>query len=138
MRDALDILEDNEEITEVELDKVEVKSQGSTLDISEDYEFVREKLIKSIVRGSELIDTATREAKTTPSARAVESASGAVKVLTEVSKSLIDLHEKIRKIEQERYASASSENGEIQDDAGIVLKSTLSQLLEQIEEEENN
>jgi len=134
MRDALDILEDNEEITEVELDKVEVKSQGSSLDISEDYEFVREKLIKSIVRGSELIDTATREAKTTPSARAVESASGAVKVLTEVSKSLIDLHEKIRKIEQERYASASSENGEIQDD-DIILKTTLSQLLEQIEEE---
>ncbi len=132
MKDDIKEIFEEEFIEEIKLDEVNVDSKGSSIDIAEDYSFVREKLIRSIVRGSEIIDEATREAKTAPTARAIESASGAVRALTEVSKSLIDLHEKIRNIERERY---TADGTEIQDDAGIVLKTTLSELLEQIEKE---
>ena len=125
---------DNEDfVTEVELDEVDVESKGSSYDMAEDYNFVRENLIKSMVRGSEIIDEATKECKTAPTARAVEAASTAVKTLTDVSKGLIDLHEKIRNIEKERYNDEN--NTTVQDDAGIVLKTTLSDLLKKIDEE---
>lgn len=143
MDDINEIFEESDEITEVPLDKVEatskVESKGSSLDMAQDYNFVREKLIQSIVRGSELIDEATKEAKSGPTPRAVEAASGAVKTLTDVSNSLIGLHEKIRQIERERYNNNENDldtDGTIKDDAGTILKSTLSDLLEKIDLEE--
>jgi len=136
MKKAEDIFESDEEIKEVQLDEVKVDSKGTSIDMAEDYNFVREKLIKSIVRGSEIIDEATKEAKTVPSARAIESASGAVKALTDVSKALIELHEKMRSIEKERYNKTSQDGEPIGDDAGVLLKSTLSDLLKSINEEE--
>jgi len=97
-RNINDIFEEDENLREpAELDAVEVESKGTVEDILDDYNFVRENLIRSIVRGSELIDTSVQEAKTSPSPRAVEAAANAVKVLTDSSKSLLDLHEKIRK-----------------------------------------
>jgi len=122
------------EVEEVELENVNVKSEGTSIDIADDYSFVREKLIKSMIRGSELIDEAVKEAKTTPTARAIEAASGAVKTLTDVSKGLIDLHEKIRGIEKERGEEDNSTD--TLDNPKIVLKTTLSDLIKQIEEEE--
>lgn len=135
--DIKDLLEDNEFIEEVELDDVDVSSQGTKIDMIEDYNFVREKLIKSIVRGSELIDSATKEAKGVPTARAIEAASGAVKTLTDVSKSLIDLHEKIRSIEKERFTSDECTT-DLGDSPGTILKTTLTDLINQIECEKNS
>ena len=129
--DIKDLFDEEEFVEEVVLDAVTVDSKGSTIDMADDYSFVREKLIRSMVRGSELIDEAIKEAKTAPTARAVEAASGAVKTLSDVSKALIDLHEKIRNIELERH----SDGTEIQDDAGIMLKTTLSELIKQIDDE---
>lgn len=130
--------DDSEEVVEVKLDPVDVESKGSSIDMADDYNFVREKLIRSIVRGSEIIDKATVEVKTAPTARAVEAASGAVKTLTDVSKSLIDLHEKIRNIEANKIRNNQSidDDETIPDDAGIILKTTLSDLLDQIKAEE--
>ncbi len=131
--DKVDKIFSDEEILEREeitLDDVEVESKGTVLDISEDYNFVRKKIIQSIVRGSELIDEAVREAKTDPTPRAVESAAGAVKTLTDVSNSLIKLHEKIREIAQ------TTEEGAQTTEEGVQLHTTLSELLKQIEIEE--
>jgi len=131
MKDIVDIFEGNEEeINEIELDRIDVESEGSNVDIFNDYSFVREKLIKSIVRGSEIIDEATRETKTAPSPRAIEAASGAVKTLTDVSKALIDLHEKIRNIERPKINPEES----ITENDEAILKTTLSDLLSKIDE----
>ena len=135
MKDINDVFNEDEQITEVELDEIKVDSKGTATDISEDYNFVRENLIRSIVRGSELIDESVREAKTSPSARAIEAASGAVKTLTEASKSLLDLHEKIRNIEKEKPAE-HIEGGCALNGDKIVLKSTLTELIKQIESED--
>ena len=126
-----DVFDEEAEQTEIELDVVEVKSEGTHSDISDDYSFVREKLIHSIVRGSEIIDASVTEMKILSSARAVEAASGAVKSLTEASKALLDLHEKIRSIEKE----APKENEEDDKADKIILKSTLSDLIKRIDEE---
>ncbi len=137
MKTVNDLFEDNEEITEVELDKVDVSSKGTTHDIIEDYNFCREKLIKSMIRGSELIDLSVIEAKISPTARAIESASGAVKTLTDVSKSLIDLHEKIRNITQYSKNPEESETDQsLNKSSKVILKSTLSNLIQQIDDED--
>ena len=135
MKDINDVFEDDANLTEVELDEVKVDSKGTAADISEDYNFVRENLIRSIVRGSELIDESVREAKTAPSARAIEAASGAVKTLTEASKSLLDLHEKIRNIEKEKPTDEIQGGCALNGDK-IVLKSTLTDLIKQIDQED--
>lgn len=135
MKDINDVFEDDGNLTEIELDEVNVESKGTATDISDDYNFVREKLIKSIVRGSELIDESVREAKGSPSARAIEAASGAVKTLTEASKSLLDLHEKIRSIEKEKPSESPEELDDLNNDK-IVLRSTLTDLIKQIENED--
>jgi hypothetical protein len=138
MRDINDVFEEDEEITEVELDDISADTElkGNTkADICGDYNFVREKLIKSIVRGSELIDESVKAAKTDPSARQIEAASGAVKTLTDASKGLLDLHEKIRAIEKEKPTAETNADGSIKD-ANFVLKSTLSDLIKQIDNED--
>ena len=133
VRDINDLFDENDvdEVEEVELDDVNVSSKGTSEDILEDYNFVRENLIRSIVRGSELIDVSIREAKTDPSARAIEAASGAVKTLTESSKGLLDLHEKIRNIDKEKSSDDKDKTEDRQ-----IFKSTLSELIKQIESEE--
>jgi hypothetical protein len=135
MKDINDVFEDDAEIVEVELDDVssetELKSDTKS-DISGDYNFVREKLIKSIVRGSELIDESVKAVKTDPGAPIIKATSEAVKCLTEASKSLIDLHEKIRAIEKE--APTATQDGEGTVNAKVVLKSTLSDLIRSIDE----
>jgi len=131
MKDINDIFDpDNADITEIELDEVSVHSNGTTIDITEDYSFVREQLIKAMIRGSELIDESVKEAKTSPTARAIEAASASVKTLTDVSKSLIELHEKIRSLDKVE----TNDDTNISTDDGIVLKSTLTDLIKQIEE----
>jgi hypothetical protein len=138
MRDINDVFdEENADITEVELDEISADSalDGDTKsDICGDYNFVREQLIKSIVRGSELIDESVRAAKTDSSARQIEAASSAVKTLTEASKSLLDLHEKIRAIEKEKPEETGGSEGE----AGqkVVLRATLTDLIKAIDDED--
>ncbi len=135
-RNINDIFEEDENLREpAELDAVEVESKGTVEDILDDYNFVRENLIRSIVRGSELIDTSVQEAKTSPSPRAVEAAANAVKVLTDSSKSLLDLHEKIRDIDKNNSEKLeNNENNENIDKK--IIRSTLSELIKKIEEED--
>jgi hypothetical protein len=138
MRDINDVFDEDAEVTEVELDEVssETELDGDTkADINGDYNFVREQLIKSIIRGSELIDEGVKAAKIDASPRAVEAAAGAVKTLTDASKGLLDLHEKIRAIENEKPASTDEEDASLEGRT-VVLKTTLSNLIRQIDEED--
>jgi hypothetical protein len=116
------------EVTEVELDKVEVNSKGTKDDVQDDYRTAREKIMQSIIRSSEVLDTATTEAKTAPSPRSIEVCAGMAKALNESTKSLMDLHKEIRGLEQEK-----EEDKQTSDKTNGNIKTSLTSLLEEIE-----
>lgn len=93
---------DEEEI-QIELNEVpEVESKGTEIDILEDYAFVRQKLLKIIVRAEEVLDTSVIGLKTLPNPSMIESTSHLLKTVSEASKSMIDLHKEIATIEEKR------------------------------------
>lgn len=89
------------EPAEVELEEVHVDSKGTEEDINQDYNIVREKLMTAIVRSGEVIDEAVRSVKSDSSPRTIEAASSIIKTLTENAGKLMDLHDKVRKIQRE-------------------------------------
>lgn len=121
-----------EEITQIELDEVKVASNGTGTDMAHDYVLAREKIVMSIVRSSQVLDTATTEALTAPSPRALEAFSAISKNLNDSTKNLMELHEKFRSVEKEE---TQSEKG---DDATNTVKTTLSSLLQEISMENKN
>lgn len=120
-----------EEITEVELDKVNVDSKGTEIDINDDYKTAREKIMMAIIRSSETLDTATREAKTAPSPRSIEACASISKSLNESTKNLMDLHKEIRGLE-------NSKDKEVADETNKNVKSSLTALLKEINDKEEN
>ena len=74
-----------------------------------------------------MIDEAVKEVKISPNPRAIEAASGAVKSLNDASKSLLDLHEKIRAINNSSGVEEQENENE-----NIVIKSTLADLIKEI------
>jgi len=131
MKDINDVFEENpEEVTQIELDEVKVNSSGTDLDIASDYVLAREKVITSIIRSSQVLDTATVEALTAPSPRVLEAFSAISKNLNDSTKNLIELHEKFRQVEKEETQT--------QNEKGVseaTVKTTLSSLLQEISKE---
>ena len=119
---------EQEEI-EITLEEVNVVSNGTKLDILDDYKFAREKIILSIVRASEVLTEAVKETKMSPGPRAIEAAAAIVKNLNECTEKLMILHEKIRKIDSESSDEINKNDEKINSN---TIKSTLSELLKNI------
>jgi molecular chaperone GrpE (heat shock protein) len=100
MRELDDVMGDTNEIMEVELDNVDVISNGTKIDISDDYSFAREKIITSIVRSSEVLDQAVIEVKMAANPRNIEAAAAIAKNLNDATENLLRLHKEFRIIEK--------------------------------------
>lgn len=81
---------------EVELENTDIESKGYEKDIDDDYKLARKHLYHAMVRATELIDSSVREMVANPTAMGVKSASDAIKVLTDNTYRLMELHDKIR------------------------------------------
>lgn len=77
----------------VELEEVNVTSKGHGEDLKDDYVMVREKIITAMVRNAEVIDEAVKCVKQEATPRNVETASAALKALTDNASSLLKVHE---------------------------------------------
>jgi hypothetical protein len=113
----VDEILEQEEIKEVELEEINIVSEGTATDITSDYEFAREKIITSIIRSSEVLDTAVSEVKLSPSPRSIEAAAAIAKNINEATENLMKLHKEIRLIEP-------SENNKEEADKGITASLT--------------
>ena len=113
-----------EEITEIELEDINVVSNGTKLDIDSDYMLAREKIITSIIRSAEVLDEAVKEVKMSASPRNIEAASSIVKNLNDSTLTLLSLHDKFRDIEHV---------AEIETDDSVGIKTSLTEILNQIE-----
>lgn len=101
-KSTVDEILDIEPEPEIELEHVNVSSEGSNLDAKEDYKLIREKLITSIVRGSEIMEEVTRMVKGPDgSGYAVDASSKLLKSMSEATKGLLEIHEKIRVLDAE-------------------------------------
>jgi uncharacterized membrane protein YcgQ (UPF0703/DUF1980 family) len=118
------------DVTEIELEDCTIVSDGTNLDIAQDYILARGKIVKSIMRSSVILDSATVEALGSPNPRALEAFSAISKNLNESTANLMKLHEQFRNIEKEETKPKEGE----EDTAGTV-KATLSSLLKEINRE---
>jgi hypothetical protein len=132
MKDIDEVFGDAEDVTEIVLEEVKVTSNGTAHDIAADYVVAREKIIRSIIRSSAVMDTATVEAMTAPSPRAIEAVASIAKNLNAATENLMKLHEKFRNIENVEKTI----EGEVCDSKDNV-KMTLSSLLKEIKNEED-
>lgn len=83
---------------EIELEDCSIEHKGKH-DVLDDFKTVRENMFKSIVRSSEVLDEAVRMVKACPMPKQIEAASTVIKALAENAEKLLDIHEKIQKIE---------------------------------------
>ena len=80
------------DVVEIELEHVDVISNGTKVDILDDYNFAREKIITSIVRSSEVLDQAVIEVKMAANPRNIEAAAAITKNINEATENLLKLH----------------------------------------------
>lgn len=99
-RKPIDEMLDVEPAPEVILDEVEVTCEGTGKDLEKDYELVRERMITAIVRGSEIIDEATKLMKVDPTGMTIKGSADLLKSIADSSKSLLEVHEKIRAMQE--------------------------------------
>ena len=124
-----DLFDENAQEEIVELEEVNVVSEGTEKDIIEDYYFAREKIITSIVRTAEVLDSAVKETKMAPSPRAIEAAAAIAKNLNDATANLLKLHESFRIIERTNSIEEKEKGLNTEDSVNL----TLSDLLKKIE-----
>lgn len=107
---------------EIELEEVHVESRGTHEDIKQDYELVREKIIFALERTSTVIDDAVKNIKTDPSARNVEAAAAALKVLTDNAKSLIEIHDAVRELAPQTEEGKESDVKKVKGNLADIIK----------------
>lgn len=112
---------------EIELEEVSVTSNGEEKDLSSDYALVREKIILSIVRSTEVIDAAVRETKSAASPRAIEAAAASIKTIVEASKTLLEVHDKMKSMENKNESKDSNT-----DEVKATIKTSLKDLISEI------
>lgn len=90
---------------EIELEDIpEFKSSGDyEKDLKEDYQFVRNKLMRLLERTETAVEEGTRSLKTLPNSTMIESVSSLLKNAGEVSKQLLELHKNVAWIEDKRF-----------------------------------
>lgn len=93
---------------EIELDDCTIQHTGKQ-DVLNDFKTVRENMFKSIVRSSEVLDEAVRMVKACPMPKQIEAASTVIKALAENAEKLLDIHEKIQKIEASHQQEINKE-----------------------------
>lgn len=91
---------DPEDKIEIELDDINVSSNGTKEDAKQDYIKLRESLIASLIRSQEIIDHTARDIKQGSSAMMVQSLSQLIKGVGDTAKVVLELHEKIRKLDE--------------------------------------
>lgn len=110
----------------IELDEIYVNSEGTDKDLNKDYDLIREKVITAIERASEVLDASVIAVKSDSSPRAIEATSSILKSIVDNSKCLLDIHDKIRGIQQESDETQSNgvkeDDGKIKGNVTTILK----------------
>lgn len=88
------------EETPITLEEVHVNSQGSKLDLNDDYNKIRESTITTIVRTGEIIDEAAIAIKQSPNGMMVKAYADLVKSMRDNTMALLEMHREIRKLEE--------------------------------------
>lgn len=99
MTDKIDVFfnieEDKQELSVINPIIHSTDIQANTLD---DYSSTRESMKTMITRGTEMLDDLIKVTKESESPRAYEVLSGYMKNLTEMNKSLIELHKNVKEV----------------------------------------
>jgi len=112
---------DPEDKVEIELDDTSITSHGTKEDIKEDYIKLRESLIGSIIRSQEIIDVTAKEIKGGSSAMMVQSLSQLIKGVGDTAKVVLELHEKIRKLDEVKEEEKPSEKKTIKTNLNDII-----------------
>lgn len=89
------------DIKTTEIEKVEVEVETESIDIRKDYEYTRANLYSLIEKGQEAINGILELAGEGNSPRAYEVAGQLIKNIGDVSDKLVDLHKKMKDIEDD-------------------------------------
>jgi len=88
------------DVPDVSLEEVHVVSNGTKIDIKEDYEKIREATITTITRTAEIIDEAAIAIKQSPNGMMVKAYADLVKSMKDNTMALLEMHREIRKLEE--------------------------------------
>lgn len=102
-----DIDEDKQEIATVE---PIVHSDDIKVNTLDDYHASRESMKHMITKGTDMIDTLIQVTKESESPRAYEVLSGYMKNLTEMNRSLIELHKNVKEISEVKEEPTKGES----------------------------
>lgn len=91
-----------DEQTPIELEEVNVISNGTMLDIEDDYKKIREATIKTIIRTSEIIDESAINIKQNPNGMMVKAYADLVKSMKDNTMALLEMHREIRKLTENK------------------------------------
>lgn len=112
LEEKLDI-DINEERENVELEPVEVNSQGAGNDLPSDYDVIRRAIITAIVRAEEVLTESVRTIKLSGgSPRDIEASASILKTLSDNSKNLLDMHKQINEMIASEEGKGEGENKE--------------------------
>lgn len=117
----------------VDLEEINVVSNGSEEDLKEDYIIAREQIMLAIVRSGEVLEEAVRSVKTDCSPRGIEVASQVIKTVTENTSKLLELHEKFRKLEEvKKVDKQNTQNKQSDNNKVSAVRGTLDDALKEL------
>jgi hypothetical protein len=128
-----EVVDETDPETEIQKFGKEIVSlSAKERDLENDYETVRSNMNALIVKGQTLLSGAMELAEDSESPRAYEVAINGIKSISEVTEKLLQLHEKIAKIESDKQSSASSPIHATQNN--IFVNTTTAELIKSLKE----